>query len=106
MQTLGFIGHDFREQKDPTPRRATLATTLQKLAGLGMPFLRQCLVLLLCLRGFGSETGALVWEGDICVMGGTSGGVAAAVQAARMGRSVALVEPGNLKLPGPMTDHW
>lgn len=31
---------------------------------------------------------------DICVYGGTSGGVAAAVQAARMGKSVALVEPG------------
>ena len=33
-------------------------------------------------------------EYDICVYGGTSGGVVAAVQAARMGKSVVLVEPG------------
>ncbi len=32
---------------------------------------------------------------DIVVYGGTSGGVAAAVQAARMGKSVVLIEPGN-----------
>jgi hypothetical protein len=32
---------------------------------------------------------------DIVVYGGTSGGVIAAVQAARMGRSVILIEPGN-----------
>jgi hypothetical protein len=31
---------------------------------------------------------------DICIYGGTSGGVVAAVQAARMGKSVVLVEPG------------
>jgi hypothetical protein len=31
---------------------------------------------------------------DVCVYGGTSAGVVAAVQAARMGRSVVLVEPG------------
>src|SRR5438132_5797716 len=33
-------------------------------------------------------------EYDVVVYGGTSGGVAAAVQAARMGKSVVLVEPG------------
>lgn len=33
-------------------------------------------------------------EADVCVCGGTSGGVAAAVQAARMGKSVVLAEPG------------
>lgn len=33
-------------------------------------------------------------EADVCVYGGTSGGVAAAVQAARMGKRVVLVEPG------------
>jgi hypothetical protein len=33
-------------------------------------------------------------ETDICVYGGTSGGVAAAVQAARMGKRVVIVEPG------------
>jgi hypothetical protein len=31
---------------------------------------------------------------DVCVYGGTSGGVVAAVQAARMGKTVILVEPG------------
>ena len=33
-------------------------------------------------------------EADVCVYGGTSGGVVAAVQAARMGKRVALLEPG------------
>ncbi|MEZ6096185.1 MAG: FAD-dependent oxidoreductase [Pirellulaceae bacterium] len=33
-------------------------------------------------------------EYDVCVYGGTSGGVVAAVQAARMGKSVVLLEPG------------
>jgi hypothetical protein len=33
-------------------------------------------------------------EADICIYGGTSGGVAAAVQAARMGRKVVVAEPG------------
>lgn len=37
---------------------------------------------------------AAVHEAEVCVFGGTSGGVAAAVQAARMGRSVLLAEPG------------
>lgn len=37
---------------------------------------------------------AAVIEADICVFGGTSGGVAAAVQAARMGKTVVLAEPG------------
>jgi flavin-dependent dehydrogenase len=31
---------------------------------------------------------------DVCIYGGTSGGVVAAVQAARMGKSVVLIEPG------------
>lgn len=35
-----------------------------------------------------------VIEADVCVYGGTSGGVAAAVQAARMGKSVVIAEPG------------
>jgi hypothetical protein len=38
--------------------------------------------------------GAVI-ESDICVFGGTSGGVAAAVQAARLGSRVVLVEPGH-----------
>jgi hypothetical protein len=33
-------------------------------------------------------------EADVCIYGGTSGGVAAAVQAARMGKNVVLAEPG------------
>lgn len=37
---------------------------------------------------------ARVIEADVCVYGGTSGGVAAAVQTARMGKRVALAEPG------------
>jgi hypothetical protein len=34
-------------------------------------------------------------ETDVCVFGGTSAGVAAAVQASRMGRTVMLLEPGH-----------
>ncbi len=41
-----------------------------------------------------SLAAAAAVESDICVYGGTSGGVAAAVQAARMGKSVHIVEPG------------
>lgn len=37
---------------------------------------------------------AAVIEKDICVYGGTAGGVAAAVQSARLGKSVVLIEPG------------
>jgi hypothetical protein len=33
-------------------------------------------------------------EADLCIYGGTSGGVAAAVQASRMGRKVVIAEPG------------
>lgn len=33
-------------------------------------------------------------DADVCIYGGTSGGVAAAVQAARMGKRVVLIEPG------------
>jgi hypothetical protein len=38
---------------------------------------------------------AEVLEADICVYGGTAGGVAAAVQAARMGKTVVIAEIGN-----------
>jgi hypothetical protein len=37
---------------------------------------------------------ASVHEADVCVFGGTSGGVSAAVQASRMGKTVILAEPG------------
>lgn len=42
----------------------------------------------------GSSLRAATLEADLCVYGGTSGGVAAAVQAARMGKTVLLLEPG------------
>src|SRR6476661_8290748 len=37
---------------------------------------------------------AEVIEADVCIYGGTSGGVAAAVQAARMGKRTVIAEPG------------
>ncbi len=49
------------------------------------------LLLLFCLT---VALQAEVIESDICVFGGTSGGVAAAVQAARLGKTVVLAEPG------------
>jgi hypothetical protein len=50
------------------------------------------LLLLNCL--FSSFAAAAVHEADVCVFGGTSGGVSAAVQVARMGKTVILAEPG------------
>lgn len=41
-----------------------------------------------------SSLGAAVVESDLCVYGGSSGAVAAAVQAARMGKNVVIAEPG------------
>jgi hypothetical protein len=41
-----------------------------------------------------SVANADIIETDICVFGGTSGGIAAAIQAARLGRKTAIVEPG------------
>lgn len=58
-----------------------------------------CLALMLALQG--SVLDAAEIKTDLCVYGGTSGGVIAAVQGARMGKSVALVEPG--KHVGGMT---
>ncbi|HEY6169221.1 MAG TPA: FAD-dependent oxidoreductase, partial [Verrucomicrobiae bacterium] len=50
------------------------------------------------LAFFCGETSAAqsskVIEADICVYGGTSGGVAAAVQAARIGKRAVIAEPG------------
>ena len=42
----------------------------------------------------GSPSRAATFEADVCVYGGTSGGVVASVQATRMGKSVILLEPG------------
>ncbi len=58
--------------------------------GFGFFFL--LLTVLAC--SLGSSISAEPLETDVCVYGGTSGGVVAAVQAARMGKSVVLVEPG------------
>ncbi|MBI5820049.1 MAG: FAD-dependent oxidoreductase [Verrucomicrobia bacterium] len=41
-----------------------------------------------------AATTTKVIEADVCVYGGTSGGVAAAVQAARMGKRTVIAEPG------------
>jgi len=46
-----------------------------------------------CLAAAGAW-GAEVIEADICIYGGTAGGVAAAVQAARMGKKAVIAEPG------------
>ena len=48
----------------------------------------------LALLAFTHAASAAVIETDVCVYGGTSGGVTAAVQAARMGKSVVIAEPG------------
>jgi NADPH-dependent 2,4-dienoyl-CoA reductase/sulfur reductase-like enzyme len=42
----------------------------------------------------GRLCGAIAAEADICVFGGTSAGIVAAVQARRMGKTVVLVEAG------------
>ena len=47
------------------------------------------------LAAFPSSAAPVAVETDICVYGGTSGGVAAAVTAARLGKSVALVHYNN-----------
>ncbi len=53
-----------------------------------MCFLRAACVAAVCFAQISSAA-----ELDLCVYGGTSGGVAAALQAKRMGRSVVLIEP-------------
>src|SRR6185503_1870813 len=40
------------------------------------------------------HAGAEVIEADVCVFGGTSGGIAAAVQTSRMGKRAVIAEPG------------
>lgn len=49
-------------------------------------------LLLLCLTAFSLHSAEII-QSDICVFGGTSGGIAAAVQASRMGKSVVIVNP-------------
>ncbi|HEY3853220.1 MAG TPA: FAD-dependent oxidoreductase [Verrucomicrobiae bacterium] len=62
-----------------------------------MRFLRRCgvvFVSLICASFFSVHAAEIV-SSDICVFGGTSGGVAAAVQAAKAGQKVVLTEFGN-----------
>jgi hypothetical protein len=59
---------------------------------LGIGRVRAVLALILLLPA--SALHGAEFTADVCVYGGTSGGVIAAVQAGRMGKSVVLVEPG------------
>src|SRR2546429_8531834 len=49
-----------------------------------------CCLLSLCLRAFDLKSAEVI-ESDLCVYGGTSGGVAAAVQATRTGKTAVIV---------------
>ncbi len=60
-----------------------------------------CLLLLVALDALAqtppplsNPAQAQIVEADICIYGGTSGGVVAAVQAARLGKTAVIVEPG------------
>lgn len=57
---------------------------------------RRCLILFATwiLGGHAGATQPRTIDSDVCVYGGTSGGVAAAVQAARMGKRAVIAEPG------------
>src|SRR5215467_2858970 len=52
------------------------------------------LILIICLPLSVLEAAEVI-NSDICVYGGTAGGVAAAVQAARMGKTAVIAEFGN-----------
>ena len=72
------------------PRLTPWATLFRRsAAGVIASVIMFCL--LLCCP---SPAPAEVVEADVCVYGGTSGGVAAAVQAARMGKCAVIAEPG------------
>ncbi|MBL8793187.1 MAG: FAD-dependent oxidoreductase [Planctomycetia bacterium] len=57
-------------------------------------FLATCAATCAAFSGQHAHAADQVVEADLCIYGGTSGGVAAAVQAARMGKRVVLIEPG------------
>jgi hypothetical protein len=60
------------------------------------PLWTLCLLLsLVCLFPLESLKAAKVIEADLCIYGGTAAGVAAAVQAARMGKTAVIAEFGN-----------
>jgi hypothetical protein len=57
--------------------------------------MRRPILLLLCAFLLPAMVrSATIIEADLCIYGGTSGGVSAAVQAARMGKTVVIAEPG------------
>ena len=56
-------------------------------------FLGRALLMVPFAFSFGAVAEKIV-EADFCVYGGTSGGVIAAVQAARLGKSAVIIEPG------------
>ena len=65
---------------------------------------QSCLFLAVCAVSlFPGAAEAETSQYDVVVYGGTSSGIAAAVQAARMGKSVALIEPTN-RLGGMTTN--
>ena len=68
-------------------RRAAAGTLFFPMLGRSAPTVFQALE-------DSSGSGRAVVTADVCIYGGTSGGVIAAVQAARMGRRVVLLEPG------------
>ncbi len=57
-------------------------------------FLASGLIALICFSFAPSLNAAEVIEADVCIYGGTAGGVAAAVQASRMGKTAVLAESG------------
>lgn len=56
--------------------------------------MKKATAILAALLGFTSGVSAATTEADVCIYGGTSAGVIAAVQVAKMGRTVVLVEAG------------
>ena len=63
--------------------------------GTPQAVLKSAFISLFCFLCGLNVRAANVIQSDICVYGGTAGGVAAAVQARRMGRTVVIAEFGN-----------
>src|SRR5689334_13859018 len=59
-----------------------------------MAFMARCFLFLLWIVAIYPAYAAKAIETDICVFGGSSAGIVAAIQASRMGKSAVLVEPG------------
>src|ERR1051325_2449756 len=62
--------------------------------GIGHRVIGFSLVIAALVIGHFQPASAAVIDADLCVFGGTSAGIAAAVQAARLGKTVVLAEPG------------